>query len=43
MAGAESIVWSDIRNHLWWMNTHLYPSDLTDEEWVILAPLITPG
>jgi putative transposase len=25
------------------MNTHLYPSDLTDEEWAILGPLITPG
>ena len=25
------------------MNTHPYPSDLTDEEWAILAPLITPG
>ena len=25
------------------MTTHPYPSDLTDEEWAILAPLITPG
>ncbi len=25
------------------MNTLSYPSDLTDEEWAILAPLITPG
>jgi putative transposase len=25
------------------MNTCSYPSDLTDEEWRILAPLITPG
>jgi putative transposase len=25
------------------MNNHPYPSDLTDEEWAILAPLITPG
>ena len=25
------------------MNTHPYPSDLTGEEWTILAPLITPG
>lgn len=25
------------------MNTHPYPSDLSDEEWAILAPLITPG
>ncbi len=25
------------------MNTHCYPSDLTDEEWAILGPLITPG
>ena len=25
------------------MNTRPYPSDLTDEEWSILAPLITPG
>ncbi len=31
-----------IRNHLCWMNTHPYPSDLSDEEWAILAPLITP-
>jgi hypothetical protein len=26
-----------------WMNTHPYPSDLSDEEWAILGPLITPG
>ena len=26
-----------------WMNTHPYPSDLTDGEWVILGPLIPPG
>src|SRR5918997_2623982 len=25
------------------MNTHPYPSDLTDEEWAILGPLVTPG
>ena len=25
------------------MNTHPYSSDLTDDEWAILAPLITPG
>ena len=25
------------------MNTHPYPSDLSDEEWAILGPLITPG
>ena len=25
------------------MNTQPYPSDLSDEEWAILAPLITPG
>lgn len=25
------------------MNTHPYPSDLTDDEWAILAPLISPG
>ena len=25
------------------MNTYPYPSDLTDEEWTILAPLIIPG
>ena len=25
------------------MNTHPYPSDLTDEEWAILSCLITPG
>ena len=25
------------------MNTQPYPSDLTDEEWAILTPLITPG
>jgi putative transposase len=26
-----------------WMNPHPYPSDLSDEEWAILEPLITPG
>ena len=25
------------------MSSHPYPSDLTDEEWAILGPLITPG
>src|SRR5919112_6570088 len=25
------------------MNTHPYPSDLTDAEWAILGPLVTPG
>ena len=25
------------------MNAAPYPSDLTDEEWAILGPLITPG
>jgi transposase len=25
------------------MNTHPYPSNLSDEEWAILGPLITPG
>jgi putative transposase len=25
------------------MNTHRCPSDLTDEEWAILGPLVTPG
>src|SRR3954469_24380836 len=25
------------------MSTQRYPSDLTDEEWAILGPLITPG
>jgi putative transposase len=25
------------------MNAHPYPSDLTDEEWAILGPLVTPG
>src|SRR5918997_1749037 len=25
------------------MNTHPYPSDLTDEDWAILGPLATPG
>ena len=25
------------------MNTHPYPSDLSDEEWAILGPLVTPG
>lgn len=25
------------------MNTHPYPSDLSDQEWAILEPLITPG
>ncbi len=43
MPYAGSIVWSDVRNHLRWMNAHPYPSDLTDEEWAILAPLIAPG
>ncbi|MBV9776946.1 MAG: transposase [Acetobacteraceae bacterium] len=28
--------------HLVGMNTHPYPSDLSDEEWAILGPLITP-
>lgn len=25
------------------MNTHPYPSNLSDEEWAILGPLVTPG
>jgi putative transposase len=40
---AGSIVWSHFDHHLGWMNTCPYPSDLSDEEWTISEPLITPG
>ena len=38
-----SIDWLDACRHLNGMNTQPYPSDLTNDEWTILAPLITPG
>jgi putative transposase len=33
----------DHQHHLGWMNTDPYPSDLSDEEWNILEPLVSPG
>src|SRR5690242_2509113 len=41
--GSGGIAWSRRGRHMVWMNTHPYPSDLSDEEWAILGPLITPG
>src|SRR5690242_18169532 len=41
--GSGGIAWSRRGRHMVWMNTHPYPSDLGDEEWAILGPLITPG
>jgi putative transposase len=37
------MAWSRHDGHLGGMSTHAYPSDLTDKEWAILGPLVTPG
>jgi putative transposase len=37
------MAWPRRGGHLGGMNTRAYPSDLTDEEWAILGPLVTPG
>jgi putative transposase len=37
------MAWSRRHGHLHGMKTCAYPSDLTDEEWAILGPLIAPA